>query len=61
MNCDYFPASRFHITFDFGYVALDISHVFPEDAGEYKVTAKNSLGQASSTITIRVKGTKSFL
>lgn len=27
-------ASRFHITFDFGYVALDLTHAVAEDAGE---------------------------
>lgn len=47
-------ASRFHITFDFGYVALDISHCVPEDAGEYSVKAINNLGQCTSSINLRV-------
>jgi hypothetical protein len=50
-------ASRFHITFDFGYVALDITHVVPEDAGEYTVKAINNLGQCTSSISLRVQGT----
>ncbi|XP_067120871.1 titin [Centruroides vittatus] len=47
-------ASRFHITFDFGYVALDISHILPEDEGTYTVKATNTLGEAVSSITIRI-------
>lgn len=47
-------ASRFHVTFDFGYVALDIQHVVPEDAGEYSVKAINALGQCMSKINVRV-------
>lgn len=47
-------ASRFHITFDFGYVALDITHCVPEDAGEYSVKAINNLGQCTSSISMRV-------
>ncbi|RZF44390.1 hypothetical protein LSTR_LSTR016710, partial [Laodelphax striatellus] len=47
-------ASRFHITFDFGYVALDITHLVPEDAGEYTVKAINKLGQCQSSIKLNV-------
>jgi len=47
-------ASRFHITFDFGYVALDITHAVPEDAGEYSVRAINSLGECVSKIKLKV-------
>ncbi|XP_055379031.1 titin isoform X2 [Condylostylus longicornis] len=47
-------ASRFHITFDFGYVALDISHCVAEDAGEYSVRAVNAYGQAVSSINLTV-------
>lgn len=49
-------ASRFHITFDFGYVALDIGHCVPEDAGEYSVKAINKLGQCKSSINLKVIG-----
>ncbi|GBP17590.1 Titin [Eumeta japonica] len=47
-------ASRFHITFDFGYVALDIAHAVAEDAGEYSVRAVNALGQCVSSTNLRV-------
>ncbi|XP_046465810.1 titin isoform X2 [Neodiprion pinetum] len=47
-------AARFHITFDFGYVALDIGHSVPEDAGEYSVRAINNLGQCVSSISLKV-------
>lgn len=47
-------ASRFHITFDFGYVALDVTHCVPEDAGEYSVRAVNALGQCVSAVNMRV-------
>nr|XP_029725955.1 titin-like isoform X8 [Aedes albopictus] len=52
-------AARFHITFDFGYVALDIQHCVAEDAGEYTVKAINAKGQCKSSINMRVtaKGT----
>lgn len=47
-------ASRFHTTFDFGYVSLDIQHVVPEDAGEYSVKAVNALGQCKSSVSFKV-------
>lgn len=47
-------ASRFHITFDFGYVALDITHCVPEDAGQYTAKAINALGQCTSSINLNV-------
>ncbi|XP_014485703.1 PREDICTED: titin [Dinoponera quadriceps] len=47
-------AARFHVTFDFGYVALDIGHAVPEDAGQYSVRAINALGQCVSSIELKV-------
>ncbi|XP_014204704.1 titin [Copidosoma floridanum] len=47
-------ASRFHVTFDFGYVALVISHAVPEDAGQYSVRAINALGQCVSSTELKV-------
>ncbi|XP_033210459.1 titin [Belonocnema kinseyi] len=47
-------ASRFHVTFDFGYLALDIGHAVPEDAGQYSVRAINNLGQCTSSIELKV-------
>jgi len=49
-------ASRFRITFDFGYVALDITHVVPEDDTECTVKAINNLGHCTSSISLRVQG-----
>ena len=46
--------NRFHTTFDFGYVALDIKQCVPEDAGEYTAKAYNSLGEAVNSIKMRV-------
>ncbi|RWS09309.1 titin-like isoform X1, partial [Dinothrombium tinctorium] len=39
------PGHRFKTYFDFGYVALDILYVYPEDTGTYTVVARNALGQ----------------
>ncbi len=47
--------SRFQTTNDFGYVALDIQYVQPEDSGTYMVHATNELGEAITTATMRVK------
>ncbi|CAG0878668.1 unnamed protein product [Darwinula stevensoni] len=48
--------SRYHITCDFGYVALDIMHMYPEDAGEYVIRAVNDLGEDKTSITLRIEG-----
>ncbi|CAN8024063.1 unnamed protein product, partial [Ixodes persulcatus] len=47
-------ATRVHITSDFGYVAIDLSHAIPEDSGTYTVRATNDLGTAETTATLRV-------
>lgn len=54
-------ASRFHITFDFGYVSLDIQHCVPEDAGEYSVKAINAFGQCTSAISMTVTAKGSII
>jgi hypothetical protein len=54
-------ASRFHSTYDFGYVSLDIDHVVPEDAGQYTVRAVNKLGEATSSINLNVQGKSSII
>uniref|UniRef100_T1J5H7 Ig-like domain-containing protein n=1 Tax=Strigamia maritima TaxID=126957 RepID=T1J5H7_STRMM len=53
--------SRFHITFDFGYVAMDISHVFPEDTGNYTAVAKNQVGQDTTSIEIEIQAKRSII
>ena len=50
-------ASRFNSTYDFGYVSLDISHVYAEDSGVYTCRAVNGKGQAVSTGTLRCVST----
>ena len=45
-------ASRFNSTYDFGYVSLDVAHVYPEDSGVYTCRAVNNKGQAVSTGTL---------
>ncbi|XP_022243271.1 titin-like [Limulus polyphemus] len=53
--------SRFHVTFDFGYVALDIRHVYPEDTGMFTVKATNRLGEAAISINIKVHGKSAII
>ncbi|ODN04243.1 Titin [Orchesella cincta] len=48
--------NRFHTTFDFGYVALDVGQVVPEDSGNYRVRASNELGKCEADIDLRVVG-----
>ena len=47
--------SRFREGHDFGFVSLDITHVLPEDGGQYSCRATNNLGQAvcSANLTVR--------
>ena len=47
---------RFRTTHDFGYVALDILHSYPEDSGTYMCKATNQMGEAVNTCTINVTG-----
>ncbi|RXG68646.1 Titin, partial [Armadillidium vulgare] len=54
-------AARFHTTFDFGYVAFDLSSVYPEDSGEYVCRAVNNMGEATSKITLKIQGTGSII
>lgn len=49
-------AARFHTTFDFGYVALDITTVYAADSGEYTCRAFNHIGEATSSISFKVEG-----
>lgn len=50
-------AARFHTTCDFGYVAFDLSSVYPEDSGEYVCRAINCKGEATSSINLKIEGT----
>lgn len=48
--------SRATATYRFGYVALDILNIIPEDAGVYTCRATNSIGQAETSANLRVTG-----
>jgi titin len=48
-------ASRYHVTSDFGYIALDIKHVYAQDAGKYTVRVVNDFGECSSSINVEVE------
>lgn len=52
--------SRFRTLCDFGYVALDISSIYPEDSGIYTVKVANRFGEVSDSIQIEVKGVQSI-
>ncbi|MFH4979231.1 hypothetical protein AB6A40_005940, partial [Gnathostoma spinigerum] len=58
-------AHRFVLTQDFGYIALNILYMYPEDSGTYTLIVRNAAGEARSTMDIdcAVKGnmiTESF-
>ena len=53
--------SRFRPIHDFGYVALDIVGLIPEDAGVYTCRAENLNGADQVDVELKVKGTKSIL
>ncbi|KAF8383875.1 ketn-1 [Pristionchus pacificus] len=43
---------RYALSYDFGYVALNILYCFPEDSGEYTLVVRNEKGEARSTVQI---------
>lgn len=51
----FFTGSRFQTTHDFGYVALDIQYVRPDDNGVYMCRATNELGEAVTTASMKVQ------
>merc|ERR1711992_214489 len=46
---------RFRLTFEFGYVALDILYTYPEDEGEYVCKAFNELGEDITKAELKCK------
>ncbi len=46
---------RYKSYYDFGFIALDILNILPEDSGKLEVVAKNESGTATLSTTIRVK------
>ena len=53
--------SRIRTFCDFGFVILEISPVYPEDAGEYTCRAKNALGEAVTTATLACAGKRNII
>ena len=47
--------TRFREGHDFGFVSLDIMHVYPEDAGQYTCRATNVLGQGVTSANINIQ------
>ena len=41
-------------------IVLEINNVSPQDAGSYRVTAKNDLGESNATIGLNFDGRLSF-
>merc|ERR1711981_1027509 len=53
--------SRIRTFCDFGFVILEISPVYPEDSGEYTCKARNSLGEAVTTATLKCGGKRNII
>lgn len=51
----FFLANRVTTMHDFGYVALNMKYVNPEDSGTYTCRAINELGQAVTSATLIVQ------
>jgi hypothetical protein len=51
-----FLGHRFKTTYDFGFVALDILYAYAEDSGTYMCKAKNAVGEAVTTCSVKVEG-----
>lgn len=53
--------SRVKTICDFGFVILEITPVYPEDAGEYVCKASNSLGEAVTKAYMTCEGKESII
>ena len=51
----------FRTVHDFGFAALDILSVYPEDSGEYTIKATNKLGSCTSTLNINVSSRSNLI
>ena len=56
-----FLGTRFREGLDFGFVYLDIMHVYPEDAGTYTLKATNVLGQAVNSADLNVRSKETIV
>lgn len=53
-------ASRFRHMTEFGFIALDILHMYPEDSGTYAVRAWNEAGEAKTALYLECKRNANF-
>nr|CDQ05422.1 BMA-KETN-1, isoform j [Brugia malayi] len=54
-------AHRFVLTHDFGFIALNILYMYPEDSGTYTLVVKNAAGEAQSVADIDCKAKGSMI
>jgi len=52
---NFYLANRVSTMHDFGYVALNLKYVYPEDSGTYTCRAINELGEAVTSATLNVQ------
>ena len=52
---------RFRPSYEFDYVALDILGVYPSDSGVYTCQARNQLGEAVTSCSVRVHAKKDLI
>lgn len=55
-----FPSEEFKVSYEGDECTLIIADVYPEDAGQYKVVAKNDVGTAMTTCDLSVLGKQRF-
>merc|ERR1719342_1221740 len=53
--------SRFKTYNDFGFIALDIMSVTPQDQGQYTCRAKNKVGEAATQANVQVMGMRNVV
>ncbi|VDK66159.1 unnamed protein product, partial [Onchocerca ochengi] len=54
-------AHRFVLSYDFGFIALNILYMYPEDSGTYTLIVKNAAGEARSVADIDCKAKGSMI
>lgn len=52
---------RFKPAYDFDYVALDLLSVYPEDSGVYTCQARNQLGEAVTSCSVKIIAKKDLI